>query len=166
MLFDSFQVLSGSRKVLFWMTSVNLKLKVKNQDWLYQKVTTEHASCVTRKCALWSLSLSYQTIKQVIFCSQCHTKRRIGGDPPANPSLGMTKILRYIFSWHSSLKICLTWMSHHALRLYIGLYCVWVVSCKHRDTVLYSGVTFFVFFFFFFLLLIIVSNVDKGNVMS
>ncbi len=39
---------------------------------------------------------------KVIFYSQCHTQRGIGGAP--NPSLGMTmtKILRYIFSWHGS----------------------------------------------------------------
>ncbi len=39
--------------------------------------------------------------------SQCHTQRRIGWAPPASPSLGMTatKILRQIFSWHSSLLL-------------------------------------------------------------
>ena len=44
-------------------------------------------SCVTRKCALRSLSLSYRlqnTIcegSRVQFYSRCHTKRRIGGAP-------------------------------------------------------------------------------------
>ena len=38
------------------------------------------------------------------FYSWCCTQRRIGGCPPANPSLGTTttKIVRHIFSWHSS----------------------------------------------------------------
>ncbi len=40
---------------------------------------------------------------RVIFYSRCHTQRRIGGAPPANPSLGMamTKTLRSVFSWHA-----------------------------------------------------------------
>ncbi len=41
---------------------------------------------------------------QIIFCSRCHTKRRIAGPPPTNPSSGMTtvKILRHAFPWHGS----------------------------------------------------------------
>ena len=41
---------------------------------------------------------------QVIFCIRCHTNRGISGAPPANNSFGMTRtrILRHIFSWHSS----------------------------------------------------------------
>ena len=43
-------------------------------------------------------------LSQIIFISQCHIKRMIGGTPSANPSFGMatTKILRYIFPRHSS----------------------------------------------------------------
>ena len=38
---------------------------------------------------------------QIITCSRCHTKRRIGEAPPTNPSFGMTmtKKLRSVFSW-------------------------------------------------------------------
>ena len=78
---------------------------------------SNNMSSVTGKCALRSLSLSYQKkdwrvvprLRNIIcegsrvqFHSWCHTQRTIGR-APANPSLGMatTKILRHIFSWHS-----------------------------------------------------------------
>ncbi len=53
---------------------------------------------------LFSMNLECLQPSQIITCSWCHTKRRIGGAPPANSSFSitMTKILRYILSWHGS----------------------------------------------------------------
>ncbi len=53
------------------------------------------------KVALWTLW--YEKCPRS-FYSWCYTKRRSGGPPTANPSVGMTtiKILRHAFPWHGS----------------------------------------------------------------